>query len=33
MDRRKLLELQTQRGARTVGYDTTTKTLEAVTAE
>ena len=33
MDRRKLLELQTQRGAKTVGYDTTTKTLEAVTAE
>lgn len=33
MDRRKLLELQTHRGAKTVGYDTTTKTLEAVTAE
>lgn len=33
MDQRKLLELQTQRGAKTVGYDTTTKTLEAVTVE
>lgn len=33
MDQRKLLELQTQRGAKTIGYDTTTKTLEAVTNE
>lgn len=33
MDQRKLLELQTQRGAKTIGFDTTTKTLEAVTNE
>lgn len=33
MDQRKLLELQTQRGAKTIGFDTTTKTLEAVTKE
>lgn len=33
MDQRQLLELQTQRGAKTIGYDTTTKTLEAVTNE
>lgn len=33
MDQRKLLELQTQRGAKTIGFDTTTKTLEAVTSE
>ena len=33
MDQRKLLELQTQRGAKTTGFDTTTKTLEAVTNE
>lgn len=33
MDQRKLLELQTQRGAKTIGYDTATKTLEAVTVE
>ena len=33
MDQRKLLELQTQRGAKTIGYDTTTKTLDAVVNE
>lgn len=33
MDQRKLLELQTRRGAKTIGYDTTTKTIEMVTNE
>lgn len=33
MDQRKLLELQTKRGAKTIGRDTTVKTLEAVTNE
>lgn len=33
MDQRKLLELQTQRGAKTIGFDTTTKTLDAVINE
>lgn len=33
MDQRKLLELQTQRGAKSMSFDTTTKTLEAVTNE
>lgn len=33
MDQRKLLELQTQRGAKTIGYDTTTKTLDVVVSE
>lgn len=33
MDQRKLLELQTQRGAKAVGGETTTKTLEQVTNE
>lgn len=33
MDQIKLLELQTQRGAKTIGYDTNTKTLEVVESE
>lgn len=33
MDQRKLLELQTQRGAKTSGFDTTTKTLDVVINE
>ena len=33
MDQRKLLELQTQRGAKTIGYDTTAKTLDVVVSE
>lgn len=33
MDQQRLLRLQTERGAKSVGYDTTVKTLEAVTQE
>ena len=33
MDRRKLLELQTKRGAKTAGLDADRKTLEAVITE
>lgn len=33
MNRRKLLDLQTQRGAKTSGFDATTKTFDAVTNE
>lgn len=33
MDQRKLLEIQTQRGAKTAGFDTTVKTIDVVNAE